>query len=120
MPDRGAIVEAVKAYCQTESVKDRAGWMALFSPDIVHEDPVGYATRRGFDGIGELWKMIVASDVDLRLIDEVIVCGNEAIGIMESLTGPVDARRKTGPIIDHFTFDGAGKITGLRAFYNFG
>jgi hypothetical protein len=120
MPDRESIVEAVRTYCRTETEKDRDGWMALFDPEIVHEDPVGYATRRGFGGLGELWGMIVGSEVDLRLIDDVIVCGNEAIGIMESLTGPSEARRKTGPIIDHFIFNDAGKITSLRAFYNFG
>jgi steroid delta-isomerase len=120
MPDREMIVEVVKAYCTTETEKDREGWMALFDPEIVHEDPVGYVKRQGFEELGKLWDMIVSSDVDLRLIDDVIVCGNEAIGIMESLTGPAGSRRKTGPIIDHFVFNDAGKITSLRAFYNFG
>lgn len=120
VPDREKIVEAVKAYGETETKKDREGWLGLFDPAAVHEDPVGYARRSGLAELGQLWEMIVGSDVELRLIDEVIVCGNEAIGIMQSLTGPADARRKTGPIIGHFVFNDAGKITSFRAFYSFG
>jgi hypothetical protein len=38
---------------------------------------------------------------------------------MRAETGPEDTRRVTGPIVDHFVFDDDGKITSVRAFYNF-
>src|SRR4051794_11518470 len=113
------MVEAIEAYCRTETEKDREGWLALFAESIVHEDPVGVAFRTGLDGVAQLWEMIVAGDVDLRLTEDVIICGNEARAIMACETGPADARRKTGPIVDHFIFDEAGKITSLRAFYKY-
>jgi steroid Delta-isomerase len=119
MPDRDHIVAAVETYCRTETVKDREGWLALFADNIVHEDPVGVAVRTGMEGVGQLWEMIVAGDVDLRLTDDVIVCGNEAIALMACETGPAGARRKTGPIVDHFIFDEDGKIVSLRAFYKY-
>jgi len=119
MPSKDHIVATIQEYCRAESALDREAFMALFAENVVHEDPVGYATRTGLAGIAELWAMIEASRPDLRLEHEVIVCGNEAIGIMSARTGPQDARREIKPIVDHFTFDEAGKIAGVRAFYSF-
>lgn len=119
MPDRDHIVEAIKTYYRAETEKDRAAWLALFAENIVHEDPVGVATRTGLEGVGQLWEMVEGADVDLRLLEDVIVCGNEAVAIMASETGPAGARRKTAPIVDHFVFDEAGKITNVRAFYKY-
>jgi len=119
MTNRETIIEAVKTYCRAEIEKDRASWMGLFADDIVHEDPAGLVTRRGLVELGNLWEMIVKGDVELRLIEDVIVCGNEAMGIMASESGPRGARRNIQPIVDHFVFNEAGKITRLRAFYKY-
>jgi steroid delta-isomerase len=119
MPHAEQMIAAIETYCRAETEKDRDTWLALFAEGIVHEDPVGVATRTGIEGVSQLWEMIVAGDVDLRLTDDVIVCGNEAIALMSCETGPADARRKTGPIVDHFTFDDDGKIVTLRAFYKY-
>jgi steroid delta-isomerase len=120
MPDRDHIGEAIRTYCRAETDKDRETWMALFSEDVVHEDPVGVMTRRGLSELANLWDMIVRGDAHLWLTDDVIVCGDEAMALMACETGPADARRKTGPIVDHFVFDAAGKIASVRAFYKFG
>jgi steroid delta-isomerase len=119
MADRETIVETVKAYCRTETEKDKAGWMALFDPGIVHEDPAGVVARTGLEELAGLWDMVVAGNAHLSLTEEVIVHGNEAIGIMACETGPSEARRRTGPIVDHFTFNDAGKITQMRCFYRY-
>ena len=125
MPDGEApsgelMVAAIKEYCRAENAQDRDAFFALFAEGVVHEDPVGYITRRGLGELEGLWEQVVASNVDLWLTEDVIARGNEAIAIMACETGPADARRKTGPIVDQFTFDDAGKIVGVRAFYNFG
>ena len=119
MTDAKMMISAIEAYCQAETECDKPRFMALFADDVVHEDPVGYnAVRRGKEGIEELWDMAQAGNVELWLEEKVIVCGNEAIAIMRSRTGPDDARRELGPIVDHFTFDESGKICSVRAFYN--
>lgn len=120
MPSRESIVEAIRTYCRAETEGDKDAFMALFAEKVLHEDPVGYAIRHDRSGLEELWQMAQAGNVDLWLEDDVIVCGKEAIAIMRCRTGPDDARRETGPIIDHFVFDESGKITSVRAFYNFG
>jgi hypothetical protein len=115
--DRSAIVAAIETYCRAETEKDKAVWMGLFTEDVVHEDPVGVSTNRGLKALDAFWDVIVGSDVDLELVEEVIVCGHEAVAIMRCEVGPPDARVRVGPIVDHFTFDAAGKITQVRAFY---
>ncbi len=67
MPDADHMIAAIETYCRAETVKDRDAWLALFADDVVHEDPVGVAVRAGIDGVSQLWEMIVAGDVDLRL-----------------------------------------------------
>lgn len=119
MPDREHIVDAIRTYCCSETEKDREAWMALFAAEIVHEDPVGVATRRGLSELESLWDMVVRGGARLWLTEDVIVCGDEAIAIMACETGPADKRRKTGPIVDLFKFDAAGKITSVRAFYKY-
>jgi hypothetical protein len=117
--DPATMVAAIHAYCRAECEQDKEAFFALFSDDIVHEDPVGYAVRRGKAELEELWTMATAGNVDLQLVD-VIARGNEAMAIMAAETGPADARRRTEPIVDHFRFDPEGKIVSVRAFYNFG
>ena len=119
MPKSDAIVEAIRTYCRAESEQNRSAWLALFADDIVHEDPVGVSTNRGLAALEKFWDLIAASRVKLWLKEEVIVCGNEAIAIMACETGPEHSRRKTAPIVDHFTFNEAGKITHVRAFYKY-
>ena len=119
MPERDHIVEAIRTYCRAETEKDKSAFLALFADNVVHEDPVGITRREGLAGVTELYEMATNSNVDLRLTADVIVRGNEAMALMESQTGPDDARRRTGPIVDHFVFDDAGKIVSVRAFYNF-
>jgi ketosteroid isomerase-like protein len=118
-PETAVMVAAIKEYCRAECEQDKPAFFALFSDDIVHEDPVGYTTRRGKAELEELWSMAAAGNVDLQLID-VIARGNEAMAIMAAETGPADARRRTAPIVDHFRFDADGLIVSVRAFYNFG
>jgi hypothetical protein len=118
-PDPAAMVAAIKEYCRAECEQDKEAFFALFSEDIVHEDPVGYVVRRGKAELEELWAMASAGNVDLRL-DDVIARGSEAMAIMAAETGPPDARRRTAPIVDHFRFDPDGKIVSVRAFYDLG
>jgi steroid Delta-isomerase len=119
VPDRDVMVKAIETYCRAEVEQNKAMWMDLFAEEIVHEDPVNVVTRRGLGELESLWALIAAGKTNLWLTDDVIVCGHEAIALMACETGPADARRRTGPIVDLFVFNEAGKITNVRAFYKF-
>lgn len=112
------MVAAVEEYCRAETEKDKQAWLALFAEDVLHEDPVGSGNvNRGLAALSSFWDVIAGSDVELWLEEPVIVCANEAIGLMRCRVGPKDQRWESGRIVDHFVFNEDGKITGVRAFW---
>jgi steroid delta-isomerase len=119
MRSKQQMVEAVEAYCRTQTEKDRAAWLALFAEDAVHEDPVGLVRNEGLAKIAAFWDAMVApSRSELWLTEPTIVCGNELLAFMKCRTGPDDNRRESGRIVDQMIFDEAGKIKAVRAFYD--
>ncbi len=121
MPDRETMIAAVKMHIHGESTGDREGWLKIFAEDIVIEDPVGSGgIYRGIAVVGTtFWGQAQRAGAKLQLLEDVIVCGNEAVAILKAEIGPADSRRTLSPIIGHFTFNEAGKVAGLRAFFDY-
>lgn len=117
MATRERITAAIQEYCRAETEKDKPAWLALFAENVVHEDPVGNRPNKGLEMVSAFWDGFQPLNLELRLTAPVIVCGNEAVAVMACKAGPSDARMEVAPIIDHFVFDDAGKITSVRAFY---
>jgi steroid delta-isomerase len=122
MPERERMIAAIKAHCRTLSSHDKEAWLDLWAEDAVLEDPVGVDIYRGLEALGgEFWKLIKAlSPMKLWLSKEVIVCGHEAIGMLDGVVTQGGKIRRVGPIVDHFTFHEDGKIGMMRAFWNYG
>jgi steroid delta-isomerase len=120
MATREEMDAAVLEYCRAETEKDKDAWLALFTDDATHEDPVGARMNAGIDKLGLFWDSFQSFDVELYVTEPVIVCGNEAIAIMRCKTGPVENRVESGTIVDQFIFDDHGKIKALRAFHRGG
>jgi steroid delta-isomerase len=116
-----AIVAAIKSHCRTLSAHDKEGWLALWAEDTVLEDPVGVDTYRGLESLRTtFWNLVHdLSPMKLWLDKDVIVCGNEAIGILYGVVTRDGKLTKVGPIVDHFTFDQNGKIKSMRAFWKY-
>jgi steroid Delta-isomerase len=121
MPDADAIVATIKAHCETLSNHDKDGWLALWADDTVLEDPVGVDTYNGIDTLRtSFWKLVSdLSPMKLWIERDVVVCGNEAIAILQGVVTRDGAMHHVGPLIDHFTFDDAGKISMMRAFWKY-
>jgi len=119
VPTKEDMVSAIENYCRHMVEKDKDAWLSLFREDATHEDPVGRVMNAGLEKIAAFWDSIQPNDVELRVTETPIVCGNEALVLMQARLGPPDARRESGRIIDQFVFDEAGKIKALRAFYNY-
>lgn len=121
MADREAMIEAVQTHLRASTEGDFEQWRKIWSDDAVIEDPVGYGLYRGMEEIStKFWPQSRNASPRLTLLEDVIVCGHEAIAIMSAEVGAEDARRVLQPVVDHFTFNEAGQITGMRAFFNFG
>ena len=120
MPDKETMIAAVKTHCRATSEANRDEWLAIWAEDAEVEDPVGAPLHRGIGAIGTtFWAMSRNAAPRLTLLEDVIVCGNEAIAIMQAEVGPEGNRRVLKPVVDHFTFDAAGKISKMRAFFTY-
>ena len=87
MSDANAIIAAINAHCETLSDHDKDGWLALWADDTVLEDPVGVDTYTGIESLRtSFWKLVTdLSPMKLWLERDVIVCGNEAIAILQGV-----------------------------------
>ncbi len=116
---RDEMTAVMEEYCRCQCDKDKVGWLALFAPDVVHEDPVGAHTSNGVTELEAFWDAFQPGNIKTRLTAPLIVCGNEAIVYMAAEAGPDDARVTVEPIIDNVVFNADGKIARVRAFYNY-
>lgn len=107
----------IREYFRAEGAHDKAAWFALFSPDILFEDPVGVRTYTGLEELERFWEGVSRLEMRAATTAPVIVCGNEAIAVIRCEIGPVDAPVVVEPIVSNYVFDEAGKITRMRAFY---
>jgi len=117
--DAATIRATVDAYCAAFSAGDRDAYVALFAPDAWIEDPVGTPRHEGHEAIGTFFDLssAMAESIELRQTGPVRVAAGEC-------AFPMQARPMIGggtymvDIIDVMTFDDAGKITTMRAFWD--
>ena len=121
MPDANEITAAIMAHCNTLSSGDKGGWLSLWADDAVLEDPVGVDTYSGKETLASTFWGLVEELQPMRLwLDrDVIVCGNEAIGILFGTVTSNGQLTRVGPIVDHFVFNDDGKIASMRAFWKY-
>ena len=120
MPDADQIRATVARYAEVFTANDLDGYLALFADDATLEDPVGGEVHQGVEAIRAFWDMTreMTPTIELAITGPVRVAGNEA-------AFPGEARPSLGdtpmavPVIDTVAFDDDGKITRLRAFWDF-
>lgn len=121
-PADGPIRDVIHRYQETFNTGDREGWLSLFSPDAVLEDPAGSPARRGREGLAAFWDEIHADPSSSRgravtTVRGPAVCGLEAAWAFD-LRIPVADGTVTVEIIDQAVFAEDGRIGQLRAFWS--
>jgi len=117
--DAATIRATVDAYCAAFTAGDRAAYVGLFADDAWIEDPVGSPRNEGHEAIGGFFDQSssLAESIELRRTGPIRVAAGEA-------AFPMQARPTIGgatlcvDIIDVMTFDDAGHITTMRAFWD--
>ncbi|HEY3141154.1 MAG TPA: nuclear transport factor 2 family protein [Acidimicrobiales bacterium] len=117
--DSDTIHKVLTSYMERFSAEDKDGWLDLFAEDAWIEDPVGTPRRHGRDEIGVFWDEVhtVPDSIELRPLGIQTVVGNEGIFAMQaraSLGGQIFGV----DIIDLMSFNAAGKIATMRAFFD--
>jgi steroid Delta-isomerase len=120
VPTPEEIRATVERYTQVFSAGDKEGYVGLFADDASLEDPVGQGVHTGREAISAFWDQTrqMTAEIELRITGPIRVAGNEAAfpGEARPLLGE---DRMMVPIVDTVAFDDEGKITQLRAFWDF-
>jgi steroid delta-isomerase len=120
MPADAITIRAtVDAYCAAFTAGDRDAYAGLFAEDAWIEDPVGSPHVVGREAIGGFFDQArsLADAIELHQTGPVRVAAGEC-------AFPMQARPTIGgttfcvDIIDVMTFDDAGQITTMRAFWD--
>lgn len=114
-----AIDATINGYLASFGAGDRAAYVGAFAPDGWIEDPVGSPRRVGPEGIGAFWDETrsMADSLDLVPTGFRVVVGNEAVLTLQARP-VIGGQTFTLEIVDHMTFDEAGKIASVRAFFD--
>ncbi|HEX4504731.1 MAG TPA: nuclear transport factor 2 family protein [Alphaproteobacteria bacterium] len=113
MPSEAAMKAAMQAYFDHFNAGDVEAVVALFAPDATVEDPVGSPVHTGAAAIRAAFATVLASRPHLILSAPPRGShGNAAAMALEAKVGDMTVRA-----IDVLTFDEAGKITSLKAYF---
>ena len=107
----------LQAYANRINAGDAAGVAALFAPGAVIEDPIGSPLKTGAD-IPAWFADTVAFGTRIEPVAPIRGShGDEALLVFEVMFTPPGGTRMRIRSADACTFDEAGRITSLRAFW---
>ena len=119
-PARDASLRSMEAV----EAGDRNGWLALFAPDALVEDPIGESPldpsgegHRGPEAIAAFYDMVIGPNEVRFRIDQSWAAGNEVANV-----GTITTTMGDGTVVHTdgvFTYrvNSGGKVTALRAYW---
>ena len=113
MPSEATMKAAMQAYFDSFNAGDVEAVVRLFAADATVEDPVGSKVREGTAEIRAAFSEVLKNRPRLTLSAPMRGShGNAAAMALEAKVGAMTIRA-----IDVLTFDEAGKITSLKAYF---
>ncbi len=108
---------------------DRDGWLDLFAPDAVVQDPIGPSPfdptgegHRGRDAIARFYDEVIAPSERISFeIERSYLCGDEVadVGVIRTvIAGGTHVAVVRG--VYTYRTDGRGRLAALRAFWEYG
>jgi len=116
MPDANHIRQLYERYPELVTKGDVDAIVALYADDATLEDPIGSELHRGRDAIHAFYEA-TAGTVVMKRTGPVRVAGTEAATPLVVLIGP-EGQEQALDIISVMSFDDAGRVTSMRAFWS--
>lgn len=116
MADANHIRAIYDRYPELVSKGDVDGIVALYAEDAWIEDPVGSERHQGIDAVRAFYQA-AAGTIVMKRTGPPRVVGSEAATPFVALLGP-EGQQKALDVISLMTFDEAGKITSMRAWWS--
>ena len=117
MADANHIRQIYERYPELVSKGDVESIVDLYREDATIEDPIGSEIRRGTAAIRDFYAAS-AGTIAMKRTGPVRVAGREAATPLVVLMGP-EGEQRALDIISVMSFDEAGKIASMRAFWSF-
>ncbi len=96
---------------------DRESWVALFSPEVVFEDPVGSTPKVGLTAVHNSWDKSFTPGRRWTLHPSQIVPGGSEAAVVMRNEGDLGGKKVRVDSIEVFRVDHAGLIVHVRAFF---
>lgn len=113
MPTQATMKAALQTYLDHFNAGDLDALAGLFADDATVEDPVGAPAHHGKAAIRAFYQDAMKNGATLSLSAPIRGShGNAAAMAFEAKVGPLTIR-----IVDVMTFDEAGKITSMKAYF---
>ncbi|GAA0963718.1 nuclear transport factor 2 family protein [Actinocorallia libanotica] len=112
MPTQAQMKAALQSYVDGFANGDPEAVIALFAEDAVVEDPVGTPEKRGAE-VAEFYRNAVGSGAKISL--DTPIRGSH--GSSAAMAFTVEMPGMQISVIDVFTFNEAGKVTSMRAYW---
>lgn len=106
----------VQRYVDALNASDLDAIVALYADDATVEDPVGSEPQRGIEAIRAFYAKSLKLPLQVALQGAVRATVNEA-AFAFSVSFEYKGRKTTISPIDHFRFNGAGKVVSMRALF---
>jgi hypothetical protein len=111
---------------QAAEAGDRAGWLALFAPDGLVQDPVGPSPfdpegngHRGIEAIGAFWDGVISTGEVRFVIRESYAAGAWCANVGTITTTLGDGSRAMVDGVYTYLLDDAGRLAALRSVWEF-
>jgi steroid delta-isomerase len=108
--------------------KDRDGWLSLWAPDAIVQDPVGPSPfdpdgdgHRGAEAIAAFYDKVIAPNDEITFeIESSYLCGDEVadVGVIRTVL-PGGSHIAVVHGVYTYRSNGAGQLVALRAFWEF-
>jgi steroid delta-isomerase len=129
MPDDTCTARDLARRSQTAvKVKDREGWLSLFAPDAVVQDPIGPspfdpdgAGHHGLAAIAAFYDTVIAPNELITFeIESSYLCGDEVADV-GAIRTVLPGGKHVALVHGVYTYrgNGAGQLVALRAFWEF-
>ncbi|MGI8940086.1 MAG: nuclear transport factor 2 family protein [Iamia sp.] len=103
---------------------DRDGWLALFAPDAVVEDPIGSSMfdpdghgHQGTDAIAAFYDTVIGPSQVHFAIERSYACGSEVANVGTITTTLPDGSRAIVEGVYTYRVGADGRLVALRAFW---
>jgi ketosteroid isomerase-like protein len=120
-PARDASLASMRAV----EAGDRDGWLALFAPDAVVEDPIGPSPmdptgdgHRGVEAIAAFYDSVIGPNRVSFHIERSHAAGDEVANVGTITTTMPDGSRVMTDLVATYRVDAEGRVVALRAYWS--